>query len=225
MPRVPRSGHADARGARRHGPWYSERVQVDAAFLPLLSPFDLGELDRRGDTAFAVSGSLRLAYHNAAWDRFARENGAPWSPGAWGIGASIVEAIPEVLRPFYDQLFARARNEGAPVDHDYECSTPEAIRKLRMRVYPLPREGWLVVSSFVSEQPTPPVHPASAAIYRTEHGLIVMCAHCRRVRRTDASAGETWDWVPGWVARPPAETSHGLCSPCVDHHYPRRGAG
>lgn len=194
---------------------------LDPAFAKRLAAYDIPDLDARADTVYALSGDRRLVYVNPAWRTFALANGARWAAGEWGLGASYDAALPEVLRRFYADLFARARREGAPVDHDYECSSARRHRRMRMRVYPLAPEGWLVVNAIVAESDHPgPASPPSIPGYVDAHGLVVMCAHCRRVRRVDRADGERWDWVPEWVARMPERTSHSLCGPCLAHHYP-----
>jgi hypothetical protein len=195
-------------------------VRIAPGFEEALRGYDLGELAQQRDTVFGLSADRRLAFVNPAWDRFARDNGAKWPAGAWDLGASIDAAIPEPLRPLYDALYASARQTGEPVDHEYECSTPSAIRRLRMRVYPLRSEGWLVVNALVADGVDPgPVSPASL-IYVGDGGVVLMCSHCRRTRRADASAGEQWDWVADYVETMPVKTSHGLCAACFAHHYP-----
>jgi hypothetical protein len=195
-------------------------MQIDPAFARNLSEHDLDELERRRDTVFALSGERRLVYVNPAYGRFARENGAEWLEGAWELGASIDDAIPEPLRRFYDSLYETVRDTNTPVDHDYECSTPSAIRRLRMRVYPLRPAGWLVVNAIIAEglDPGPSTAP-DQHLYRV-YGVIVVCCHCRRTRRASGGGAEQWDWVPAWLADAPAEVSHGLCPPCFAHHYP-----
>ena len=53
--------------------------------------------------------------------------------------------------------------------------------------------------------------------YRTHSGIIVMCMHCRR---TLCKTGARWDLVPEFVRERPASVSDGLCSSCLQRHYP-----
>jgi hypothetical protein len=186
-------------------------MPLDPAFAHPILVDDLAEFERQGDTVYALSGEHRLVYVNPAWERFARENGADWPHASLSLGASVMEATPEVLRAFYRELFESARRSGAPVDHDYECSSPRTFRKLRMRVYPLQPAGWLVTNSVVVESlaPAPDTAPPEGD-YLDERGVITMCSHCRRTRRADVQSQERWDWIPAWVGRIPERTSHGL---------------
>jgi hypothetical protein len=54
--------------------------------------------------------------------------------------------------------------------------------------------------------------------YHNEHGLLTMCANCRRTRR---SAGIDWDWVPEFLHSPPGRVSHGLCTVCQEYFFGR----
>lgn len=56
--------------------------------------------------------------------------------------------------------------------------------------------------------------------YRNGFGLIVMCMHCRR---TLSRSGGQWDLVEEFIQERPKRVSDGLCSDCLDRHYPRPG--
>jgi hypothetical protein len=187
---------------------------------------DLADIEQQGDVVYAIADDHRLVYFNPAWERFARENGGVWPSDSLSLGASVLAATPEALRGFYRELFASARRAGAPVDHDYDCSSPTVFRRLRMRVYPLAPSGWLVTNSVVVERLAPESEDSGVASdYLDAHGMITMCAHCRRTRRADVQSAERWDWVPAWVARIPERTSHGLCPGCFAYHYPSASPG
>lgn len=174
----------------------------------------------------ALDGSYVIGYVNAAWRRFARDNGGPRDREAtWSIGASYLDAVPKVLRDFYHGLLKRslvARERGSlfPLVHVYECSSPTTYRRFAMAVYPLDGPVFLlahtpvVVRDFDAQLEA---HPASDD-YVNADGLIKQCSHCRRVQRPRQQP-EIWDWVPAWVARSPSETSHGLCDLCLVHFY------
>jgi hypothetical protein len=179
--------------------------------------FDLVALDHAASTAYGLTEDLRLVYVNDAWRRFASANGAPPEWVDVKLGGGIMAATPPQLRPFYEEMFRRARATRAHQDHDYECSSPDTYRRFRMRVYPAAGSGFLVVHDPLWSGPHPgPASPAVDARYERD-GIIVMCMHCRRTRRADADA---WDWVPDYVACMPANVSHGLCPPCADFYYP-----
>lgn len=169
------------------------------------------------NVSYILSNDLFIQNTNSAWDQFAIENGGEQILATWGRGASLLAAIPEPLRPFFVDGFARACSTGERWEHDYECSSPERYRQFRMIVFPF-AEGFVVTHALRAEH----AHdretrgPAEAYVHQ---GLITMCAHCRRVR-TPPRARERWDWVPVYVARPQSRVSHGLCPPCAEYYYP-----
>ena len=182
-----------------------------------LAPFDLDALREEPSTVYALSPDLRIEYVNNAWNRFALANGAQWHAGEWGIGCSVMNAVPAILRPFHQRPFERALAERGVLEHDYECSSATRARRFRMRLLPREAGGLLVVHSLrhSADQPegaSPLLDPAYRRL-----GMLSQCAHCRRVQR--ANEPGTWDWVPAYVERPQPMTSHGLCRPCLDYYY------
>jgi hypothetical protein len=192
---------------------------VSASDRSLLAPFDRVALDGDPATIYLVTPELHIAYVNPAWSTFAGANGARWEPGEWGVGARIMDAIPEVLRPFYEDLYRRAFARREVVEHDYDCSSPTVYRRFRLRLMPCESGALLVINSPLREAPHA-VLPGSTleALYRDEDGLIRQCSHCRRLRRT--SQPPSWEWVPEQVARPAPRTSHVLCHVCTRYYYP-----
>lgn len=191
-----------------------------------LTPFRLRELEATADTVFAVDLELRLHYHNAGWSRFARENqGEPGISQRWGLGCQVMDAIPGVLRGYYQALLdeALAVTPGAaPLHHAYECSTPHHFRVCSLRLHRL-RAGLLLVHGILLERPHDvrqrrPQVPSAGYITRSGH--VQQCVHCRRVRLADGV--ERWDWVPAWVEQPPQRPRQGLCGFCFEYYY---GAG
>src|SRR5262245_8522083 len=92
-------------------------------------------LEASDNVAYILSSELRILLKNAAWARFAKQNGGKNFVERWR-GASPFEVIPEVLRPFYQHSFAKARDTGQRWEHDYECNSPMQLRQYRMIVYP-----------------------------------------------------------------------------------------
>lgn len=210
----------------------SNRSICAADFAPLLERFDRRALDGNSSVVFGLWADYRLGYANTAWFHFAGENGGePAISIRWPLGSSIMSAVPAILQPFYFNLYARAINREpritAPVSHEYDCSSAEAYRRFMMQVYALDHDrGFLVVNSLLIER----AHDAGAAVpapreeeYRDENGLLCQCSHCRRYRCTRVA--ERWDWIPAWVRRQPARTSHGLCRVCFDYFYPKHTPG
>jgi hypothetical protein len=91
-----------------------------------------------------------------------------------------------------------------------------------MEVYSLPEHaGLIVTNSLVVERAHDPdnrePHLGLVSTYVQGNGLIIQCAHCRRIQRPGAP--DSWDWVPVWVESCPRNLGHGLCRPCFEYHY------
>jgi hypothetical protein len=185
-----------------------------------LPGFDRGRLERSPNTCYALDSRLAISYYNPAYLRFAKENGGADFEARFGIGTFIGVAISGPLHDYYLRLFEGLIGAGDVTAHDYECSSPDRLRKFRMHVYPLrDNRGLLIEHSLLIEEP----HERVAAPFREDdyldvEGLIHMCGHCRRVQNIRTGA---WDWVPSALAH--RQTSHGLCDPCMDYYYPNLG--
>ena len=194
---------------------------ADAEIESLLHSFHLPNLHTSADTIYALRSDLRLVYVNQGWQQFASQNGADDAfASRWPLGTSIQEAIPEILRPFFQDHFAKCLATGCPWQHRYECSSPDMFREFLMTAYPLgEQQGFLVVHSLIHQSAHQRIkHVAEEGRYCDENHLITQCVHCRRIRRPDAKL--TWDWVPEWVASWPSNTSHGFCDSCYGFYYP-----
>lgn len=194
-------------------------------FQPLLTEFDVDELEKAGGTVYGLWPDLRLAYMNRAWSHFASENGGGTTFGrGWGLGRCILDAIAQPLRPFFVANYGRCLDESRPWEHVYQCSSAERYREYHMTVFPLGRrEGLLVVNSLRVESPHARVAlPPLEDRYRNANGIICQCSHCRRTRRVDEAA--IWDWVAEWVKRSPKGTSHSICPECFGFHYSKARA-
>jgi hypothetical protein len=171
-----------------------------------------------------LDSRLRIVYCNSAWDRFAVENGAPHLCRPAPIGHCILDFISGPDRDYFEKHYRTCLLESQLWERDYECSSAKVHRTFRMRVLPLQSmRGLLVIFSLQVERPhelagSPPLED----LYRSERGLIMMCASCRRTRR-DGPDGESWDWIPSFVDRMPLRTSHGICTPCMELHYREDG--
>jgi len=198
------------------------------AALRSFSRMSLAEIDAYPDTIYALDAADRLAYVNAAWGRFAADNGGePAISRKWSIGAEIFSAIPAQLTGFYQDLYDHARTVDQDiVRHEYECSSAEVYRSYMMSVYPLKSvNGLLTVHARsmvrahdVRERPP---HSPDAAVYTHADGQIHQCIYCRRTEHPGQP--DRWDWVPDWVREQPPNTSHGLCRLCVDCYFRKVG--
>jgi hypothetical protein len=176
------------------------------------------------DTAviFCLDPDLRITYCNPAWDRFALENGGAEMCRPAPIGRPILDSIGGSDREYFETHYRRVLQQSEPWERDYECSSPSVYRKFRLRVVPMQSiPGLFVMNSLQVEtahqlEECAPLEEA----YRTSFDLIVMCASCRRTRRNAGGGAEIWDWVPKFVERIPARTSHGVCAHCNELYYP-----
>lgn len=173
------------------------------------SPMAALDLGPPGDPSFVIR------WTNAAWDRFALDNGADRAPA---VGDAYLDGIAEPLKSFYRSAFLNAVRTREIFVQRYECSSPTRHRQYHMRAIPLDDYGLLIEHSLVLERSHDRI-PAEALEerYRMADGLVLQCSNCRRVHRP----GGGWDWVPSWVAEMPAGTSHGLCAPCAGLYYHR----
>ncbi|MBK7769641.1 MAG: PAS domain-containing protein [bacterium] len=197
------------------------------AFGELLAGFDLDALARQPDTIIGLDADLRLAFLNPAWFAFAAANGGgPAIVRDWGLGRCVLDACPPVIRDFYARALTAALQQDKHWDHDYECSSPDVRRHMRLTAYPLrDRGGLLVVHALIVATPRDTGQSAGTTItpadYADGNGIVHQCSHCRKIRRT--SGPRHWDWVPELVANPSANTSHDLCDVCLDFYYPTPG--
>ena len=198
-----------------------------AKFESLLDGYPLADLERHDGPIYGLWQDLSLAYFNAAWDRFALQNGGDTEfLDRWSEGASILEAFPEKLRAFYKLSYEKCLATGEPWEHEYECSSPSVFRKFHQIVYPLKDAALIVVNSLVAEQPHDPSQGETGnvdeSLYRDEDGFVHQCAHCRRVQRQSDEL--TWDWVPDWVASIPPDSTHTFCPTCYGHYWGKPGS-
>lgn len=188
----------------------------------ILRTYRLNELHESDDTIYAMQPDLTLVYVNRGWRKFAAENGdLPAISHHWPLGRSILDAIPKILQPFFLDNYQHCLKSGSPWQHRYECSSASTYREFLMTTYPLgARQGLLVVNSLCcSLHHDRTAQTATEQNYCNADGLIVQCAHCRRVKRVLASTS-VWDWVPEWLTSCPRNTSHGLCVTCFGYYYP-----
>lgn len=165
---------------------------------------------------------LHIVYCNAAWDRFAAENGGVGLERERQLGRALLDVVPEPLRPLISEGFRGVITGGSPWRQVYECSSPSVFRRFQLAVYPDSRSAGLVaVHSLLIERPHDPAEreaQAAGPLYIGQDGLIRMCCHCRRTRRAQPDAA--WDWVPAYVEHPPTSVSHWICETCLNLFYP-----
>ena len=194
--------------------------RLDPQFSTLIAPHNIAKLDRQADVIYGTWADYRLAYINPAWLAFARENGGePQISKEWTLGRSIRDAWPEILSPYWDERLQECLRSGKPCQLDYECSSPVLYREFELMVYPLQdARGLLFINSIRVETPHDTVAFEPGEPYVNKNGLIMQCAHCRRVQNQQVE--NRWDRVPALVATPAKNTSHALCEVCYAYYYP-----
>ena len=194
-------------------------------FPEFLEPaFSTVTLEQPDTTIAVIDPGAGILWVNPAWDRFARENGASERLDGYG---SYLDGISPPLREVYRRVFDRALRTGEVFEHDYECSSPDTLRRFHLRVLPIETRGLILEHSLIAESP----HPGTAeapieARFLDENGRILQCSNCRRVRIPVSYA---WAWVPAWVAQAPPMMTHGICPSCIGFYWGqwrvRRGRG
>jgi hypothetical protein len=173
------------------------------------------------DVCYLLDQSHRFIYCNPAWDRFAAANGAARLTGESVVGTNVFDAIPKVLTGVYTHAFTSASTGSRVWSKVYQCSSPEVLRKFRMRIHPIKRVGWFLVSNslVVERQHRKPAIPMNEMYF--SRGIVVMCAHCRCTQR--AADPTRWDFVREYLRLKGPDTlnvSQGLCSICTAYFYP-----
>lgn len=171
---------------------------------------------------FVLDRQLRILYCNAAWDRFAQENGGHGLERENQVGRGVLDSIPEPLKDLYAAGYRGVLASQRVWAMSYECSSPAAFRRFHLSAYPDPRgTGVVVVNSLEVERPHEeserPAH-AGGPEYIDAAGMVRMCCHCRRTRRVQLNP--VWDWVPSYVEQPPSRVSHWICEACADIFFP-----
>ena len=186
----------------------------------LASGFHLEKVESDPAVIYLLDSDSKLAYCNAAWDKFAGQNEGPELLRCKMMGYPVLDAVSDALRPFYKEKFSRVRESGTPWEHDYECSSLDLYRLFHMRVLPLQGAFLLIENSLRVER----FHHAEDRVafmpdvmYEDQDRLITVCAHCRRTQR--AGNEMRWDWVPSYLVSRKARVSHGLCQNCRAFYF------
>lgn len=203
--------------------------RITPRFARLFAELDRQRLDGQHSTIFGLHSDYTIGYLNPHWFRFAVDNDAPeylTDPGEL-LGRCVLEQFAGPMRPLYKTVFDRVCSQNEPYQQQYECSSPDVIRLLQMRILPLPpladsAFGLLLINSraigTAPSQRDPPVTSPCLDDYLTDDNLLICCSNCRRFRHCDDP--ERWDWIPSFLRSAPAPLSHGLCSVCLEYYYP-----
>ena len=190
-------------------------ISRSAEAQSLLAGFNLDLINDTADVIYLLDAEMRLVAFNQGWVRFALANGGEEVLRQWVPGGAVLEAVPTAERRALAARYSRALLTGQPVEHCYECSSPEQRREYLQVVYPIAGKSALLVTNsllYAGEA------PQLERDYLGRHGLLVQCSHCRRVARQDGS--HAWDWIPGLKLATDG-ISHSICPYCLEHHYPQ----
>ena len=188
-------------------------------------PALVAALEQEPAVAFVLDRDLAIRYVNPAWSLPAE---APSEPASL-LSRPYLSFVVGPMRAILERrlVAALAPETGAlGIFIVSECNTPTQVRKLRTQVVPLrpdeggPPEGLLLVHHLHVEGPLADrsdLPAESPELWRTADGLLVQCGCCRRAR--DARTG-AWRMSLSLVGEARPNTSHGLCSTCLEAYYP-----
>lgn len=183
---------------------------------PIQLPLDVLESSR--DVIFVLDREDRITYCNPAWDLFAQANSGENVVRERVIGTHYWSHIPDDLQPFYRMLLEASRQGHVATTFLYECSSQAIFRQFHMQAWPVDERLVISNSLAVEQAHTREASRGMDRVYRNEHGVAVMCCHCRRTRRL-LQPGD-WDWVPDYLHKLTPKISHSLCPLCRAYFYP-----
>lgn len=171
------------------------------------------------DVVYLLNAELRFVDCNPAWDEFAAANGGVGISRAEVMGRLILDYVPEVLQSFYVHKYWFAQHSEGWTEVDYDCSSPEKIRLVRMAMKGVGHE-LLVVNHIRMEEPCearPALTEAEREHYVSPDNFVTMCANCRKTKHRDDAT--RWDWISSFLEDRSFKVSHGLCPRCIAHLY------
>lgn len=173
---------------------------------------------RAGTVVYRLDREDRFVATNAAWDDFARENGAPELAGSEVNGSPLwlfVAGMETAM--IYRKIFARVREDGVRVRLPFCCDSPDLRRYMRMEIRPWKGGGLEIACRLlrVKKRRRMPILDAERPHTRQ---MIRMCSWCLRVEEpaTRWSVLETYARKSRIMEceRVP-RISHGICPRCM----------
>ncbi len=185
----------------------------------LLKASEIKRIEASEDIIYVVDKNFTLCGFNRAWISFAKQNNGEGVLKKYGVGTSIISALPEVLKDYYISLYRKALDSGERVDNQYDCSSAETYRKYHQSIYPLSeKKGLLISNHCLIEKTNEEKAEHFASKHRNKYGIITQCCHCRRVK--NYSKKNQWDWIPELISQTHEKISHGICWHCISFYYP-----
>jgi hypothetical protein len=199
---------------------------ITAEFEGIIGASRLESLNSHPSAVYGLDSKFYIVYQNPASLNFSEQNNNSHVSVESSLGKNIFDIIPEALATAYKELFTSVLNDKSTLmisrQFEYECSSPELYRSFSMHIYPLGKDGLLIVHSLLVEEPYISLLGEVANIvdednYIDKNGIVTQCANCRRIKNL-SNEGQ-WDWITKWVKEAHKPTSHGICKPCMQHYY------
>jgi hypothetical protein len=166
---------------------------------------------------YLLDSEKRIVRCNREWDRFALANGGGEAVSSKVIGTGIMTVVPPHLRAFYCAAYDNVQRHQRPWWHTFECSSPMQARIFHMRILPCEDGGLLIINTLIGSADLGLSAPIAVSDYADSEGTVIMCSHCRRVRRR--SEPRAWDWLPELLIGSRLLVTFDLCEFCTAYHY------
>ncbi len=169
-------------------------------------------LDASASSIAVIDARSSVLWVNRRWREVGIRHGLETAPGTPYFGGTSGP-----LLSLLEAAFANAFSMGAVYELEYECSSPEDRRRFHLRALPVNGEAHVLDHALVAVEPIDEEsHPPLEEHYLRATATILQCSNCRRVHHSKTDA---WHWVPAWVRRSHARTSHGICPGCMRFYY------
>jgi len=194
-------------------------VEIDPAFAANLSAVNLTHMDESSDVIYIVDRAMKLRAFNAAWTHFALANNGAEILERWKLGTSLFGILSGAIEDYLLEGYEKAMREGTVFSYSYECSSPDVFRLFQQSAYSLHNfEGLVITNHQAIKKPHTEENVTFSKRFVDKHGIIIQCMNCRKIR--DPNDKSKWFWVPELLTSPWPDTSHDICSPCLEHYYP-----
>jgi len=168
------------------------------------------------DILYYLNEGDEIVTVNSAWNRFARENGAPEALGPRVLWRPVWAFISDGTTSLIYRHLIKAAREGRIIDFCIRCDGPSVVRLARMRMHQL-RSGLVEVRVRTIEKMARrfiPIEPVA----RSLAGDAQWCGWCQRIEIMPGC------WLPAEAAQRdagdgvwerPLHVRHGSCPQCI----------
>ena len=182
------------------------------------------------DVAYRLDGQDRITFVNAAWDAFARRNGAPDLIGQRVCGTELWGYVADKeTRHLYGLLFAQVRRTGQPITLPFNCDSPTCRRFMELRLAALPAGGLALTGRLLREEAREPAPLLDSCTARSQ-SLLCICSWCKRIVAGSDEWIEVEEAIRRWSLFSAAvlpQLTHGICPACrslLDGRLPRKAS-